>query len=72
MNTPGSDISSNANRWLWRGVAPTFALLAFGQLLGFAGVLLALPASAALLVWLRRVRYQYPASGIYQGNNPIS
>ena len=31
-------------------LAVIFALLAFGQLLGFIGVLLALPASAMLLV----------------------
>jgi predicted PurR-regulated permease PerM len=48
-------------------VAVIFALLAFGQLFGFTGVLLALPASAALLVWLRRVRAKYLASGVYQG-----
>ena len=34
-------------------LAVIFALLAFGQLFGFTGILLALPASAALLVWLR-------------------
>ncbi len=51
-------------------VAVIFALLAFGQLFGFTGILLALPASAALLVWLRHVRGQYLASGMYQGNNP--
>lgn len=50
-------------------VAVIFALLAFGQLFGFTGVLLALPASAALLVWLRHVRKQYLASGMYQGND---
>ncbi|HZQ62913.1 MAG TPA: AI-2E family transporter [Casimicrobiaceae bacterium] len=43
-----------------------FALLAFGQLFGFAGVLLALPASAVLLVALRRVRAAYFASPIYR------
>ena len=37
-------------------VAVIFALLAFGQLFGFFGVLLALPASAAQLVGLRRLR----------------
>lgn len=47
-------------------VAVIFALLAFGQLFGFFGVLLALPASAALLVWLRHVRASYLASGAYQ------
>ncbi len=51
-------------------VAVIFALLAFGQLFGFTGVLLALPASAALLVWLRHVRARYLASDMYQGNPP--
>lgn len=46
-------------------VAVIFALLAFGQLFGFFGVLLALPASAALLVWLRHVRRNYLESGMY-------
>jgi predicted PurR-regulated permease PerM len=49
-------------------VAVIFALLAFGQLFGFTGVLLALPASAALLVWLRHLRARYMASGMYQGD----
>lgn len=43
-----------------------FALLSFGQLFGLAGVLLALPASAVLLVALRRVRAAYFASPIYR------
>jgi predicted PurR-regulated permease PerM len=42
-----------------------FALLAFGQLFGFVGLLLALPASAVLLVWLRHVRKQYLESNLY-------
>lgn len=46
-------------------VTVIFSLLAFGQLFGFFGVLLALPASAALLVWLRHVRRNYLASGAY-------
>lgn len=46
-------------------VAVIFALLAFGELFGFFGVLLALPASAALLVWLRHLRRTYLASGVY-------
>jgi len=50
-------------------VAVIFALLAFGQLFGFTGILLALPASAALLVWLRHVRGKYLASGMYHGSN---
>jgi predicted PurR-regulated permease PerM len=44
-----------------------FALLAFGQLLGFAGVLVALPVSAVLLVAVRRIRGGYMASRLYQG-----
>lgn len=36
-----------------------FALLAFGQLFGFLGILLALPISAVLLVWLRHLHQQY-------------
>lgn len=51
-------------------VAVIFALLAFGQIFGFTGVLLALPASAALLVWLRHLRAKYLASGMYQGADP--
>ena len=42
-----------------------FALLAFGQLFGFFGILLALPVSAALLVWLRYVRKHYLQSRLY-------
>lgn len=48
-------------------LAVIFALLAFGQLLGFVGVLIALPASAVLLVAIRRVRAGYFASRLYQG-----
>jgi predicted PurR-regulated permease PerM len=47
-------------------LAVIFALLAFGQLFGFAGVLLALPASAALLVGLRHLRAAYNASDLYR------
>jgi predicted PurR-regulated permease PerM len=46
-------------------VAVIFALLAFGHLFGFFGVLLALPASAALLVALRHLRAAYLASPLY-------
>jgi len=49
-------------------VAVIFALLAFGQVFGFFGVLLALPASAALLVALRHVRAAYLASDLYGGD----
>ncbi len=46
-------------------LAVIFALLAFGQLFGFAGVLLALPVSAALLVGLRQIKAVYMASPLY-------
>ena len=46
-------------------LAVIFALLAFGQLFGFAGVLLALPVSAALLVGLRQLKGAYMASPLY-------
>ena len=48
-------------------VAVIFALLAFGQVFGFFGVLLALPASAALLVTLRHLREAYLAGPLYGG-----
>ena len=48
-------------------LAVIFALLAFGQLFGFVGVLIALPASAVLLVAMRRVKSQYMASKLYKG-----
>lgn len=48
-------------------LAVIFALLAFGQLFGFFGVLLALPASAALLVGMREVSALYLSSRFYRG-----
>jgi predicted PurR-regulated permease PerM len=48
-------------------LAVIFALLAFGQLFGFVGVLIALPASAVLLVAIRRAQKQYLASDLYRG-----
>jgi predicted PurR-regulated permease PerM len=42
-----------------------FALLAFGDLFGFFGVLVALPSSAVLLVALRRLRQAYFESTFY-------
>ena len=42
-----------------------FALLAFGQLFGFVGVLLALPASAILSVAIRHTRDNYLRSNFY-------
>ncbi|MEO8740270.1 MAG: AI-2E family transporter [Casimicrobiaceae bacterium] len=47
-------------------LAVIFALLAFGHLFGFAGVLIALPASAALLVGLRHLRAEYHDSELYR------
>jgi predicted PurR-regulated permease PerM len=47
-------------------LAVIFALLAFGELFGFAGVLLALPVSAALLVGLRHLRAAYLATDLYR------
>jgi predicted PurR-regulated permease PerM len=46
-------------------LAVIFALLAFGQLLGFVGILIALPLSAVLLVAVRRMRRFYLASAFY-------
>ena len=49
-------------------LAVIFALMAFGQLFGFVGVLLALPASAALLVALRVMR----RSLVENENEPVA
>ncbi|MDB5855638.1 MAG: putative permease often clustered with de novo purine synthesis [Herminiimonas sp.] len=46
-------------------LAVIFALLAFGQLFGFVGVLLALPASAIVSVAAGRMRQHYLQSGFY-------
>ena len=46
-------------------LAVIFALLAFGQLFGFVGVLLALPASAVVMVALRHLRRHYIDSTFY-------
>ena len=43
------------------------ALLAFGQARGFVGVLIALPASAVLLVGWRRLCAHYQGSRLYLG-----
>ena len=47
-------------------VVVLFALLAFGQIFGFFGLLLALPASAAMLVGLRHVQARYRKSSLYR------
>jgi predicted PurR-regulated permease PerM len=46
-------------------LAVIFALLAFGQLFGFVGVLLALPASAIVSVAFRHLRAHYLNSSFY-------
>ena len=48
-------------------LAVIFALLAFGQVFGFVGVLIALPLSAVLLVALRRIKQRYMTSKLYKG-----
>lgn len=47
-------------------LAVIFALLAFGQMFGFFGVLLALPLSAVLLVVLRYAKTWYLSSSLYR------
>ncbi len=49
-------------------LAVIFALLAFGQVFGFVGVLIALPASAVLLVGIRRIKVRYIASKLFKGS----
>ncbi|OFW20458.1 MAG: hypothetical protein A3G21_12005 [Acidobacteria bacterium RIFCSPLOWO2_12_FULL_66_21] len=55
----------------WFAIVAIFALLAlgkvFGQVFGFAGLLIGLPAGAVLLVALRRLRARYLASDLYSG-----
>lgn len=48
-------------------LAVIFALLAFGHLFGFVGVLIALPVSALILVALRRARAAYLSSRLFLG-----
>lgn len=48
-------------------VVVVFALMAFGQLFGFMGILLALPASAALLVGAQHLQPYYFNSRFYRG-----
>jgi predicted PurR-regulated permease PerM len=47
-------------------LAVIFGLLAFGQLFGFFGLLLALPLSAMLLVALRYAKAWYLSSTMYR------
>jgi predicted PurR-regulated permease PerM len=48
-------------------LAVIFALLAFGELFGFVGVLIALPVSAVMLVAVRRLQRLYVGSRLYLG-----
>lgn len=52
-------------------IAVIFALMAFGHVLGFVGVLVALPASAVLLVAIRRLRAFYVRSSLYTHDSPL-
>lgn len=49
-------------------VVVIFALLAFGNLFGFVGLLIALPAAACLLVALRAARARYLTSDLYRSS----
>jgi predicted PurR-regulated permease PerM len=49
-----------------------FALLASGALFGFVGLLLAVPAFAAIAVLARHFMGRYLASELYRGLNPPS
>lgn len=51
-------------------IAVIFSLMAFGHLFGFVGVLVALPASAVLLVAIRRAKRGYLASELYLEDAP--
>lgn len=51
-------------------VAVIFAVLAFGELFGFIGVLLALPMASIAVVLLRFLRERYEASPLYAGHEP--
>jgi predicted PurR-regulated permease PerM len=51
-------------------VAVIFAVLAFGELFGFIGILLALPMASIAVVLLRFLRERYEASALYAGRGP--
>ena len=51
-------------------VVVIFAVLAGGQLFGLLGILLALPAAAALNVVVRHAHESYRNSALYQHENP--
>jgi predicted PurR-regulated permease PerM len=51
-------------------VAVIIAVLAFGEVFGFVGVLLAVPTSAVLKVVLQVVIQRYRRSALYTGDGP--
>src|SRR5690606_23846586 len=51
-------------------VAVIFAVMAGGQLFGFLGMLIALPAAAVINVLLRYAAERYRQSGLYMGAQP--
>ncbi len=51
-------------------VAVIFAVLAGGQLFGFLGILLALPAASVIMVLLRHLRKLYEKSEFYGLGGP--
>ena len=53
-------------------VAVLFAVLAGGQLFGFMGVLLALPAAAVINVFLGYCKQHYLRSDVYSDDTPES
>lgn len=52
-------------------VAVIFAIMAGGQLFGFVGMLLALPAAAVIMVLLRHAHEHYQQSRLYQAMPPV-
>ena len=48
-----------------------FALFAFGMLFGFVGLLIAVPAAAAVGVLVRFAIRRYKASPLYRGEDPL-
>ncbi|MNN55675.1 hypothetical protein D3C81_1705640 [compost metagenome] len=51
-------------------MAVIFAVMAGGQLFGFLGMLLALPAAAVINVLLRYAHERYRQSELYAGHGP--
>ena len=53
-------------------VTVIFALIAFGELFGFVGLLIALPVSAVLFVAAQQLRLRYFESSLFTGKKPES